>query len=92
MGNSHPGIFFYEEDRGKGPFKLRISGTSDFVTEIYINYYGRFGGPSREKVTTSFGWDNPKALLYSDLSKAIEAAAHAHRIEGLHISIEKEES
>tara|TARA_B100000029_G_scaffold371504_1_gene365455 strand:+ start:628 stop:906 length:279 start_codon:yes stop_codon:yes gene_type:complete len=91
MGKSHPGIFFCEEDRGKGPFKLRVSGTSNFVTEININYYSRFGGPSLEKVTTSFGWDNPKALLYPNLSKAIEAAAHVHRIEGFHISIEKEE-
>ena len=80
-------IFYNNEDRGKGPFILRQSGTSNFVSKVNIGYYGRFGTPG-ESACLVKGWDNPDIAIYSSLDLAIESANHVSRIEGIHISVE----
>jgi hypothetical protein len=81
------GITYYEEDRGHGPFVLRQSGSNNFVTEINTSYYSRFGNPA-ESVVFGKGWDNPKNISFKTMKKALEAAEHVFRIEGIHISVE----
>lgn len=83
----HEGVIYHDEDRGKGPFVLRQSGTSNFVTKIKTGYYSRFGSPA-EAVELKEGWGNPAALSYQTMDKAIAAAKEAYRIEGYYFSIE----
>ena len=85
---SSEGVYYNLDDKDKGPFTLRISGTTKFIKEINLTYYGRFGGPGSEEVHTCNGWENPEALSFETMHRAIEAAKHAHRIEGFYISIE----
>ena len=77
MSSLHPGVTFYEEDRGQGPFTIRIGGTSEFVSWI---------GQSRVNIVE--GWNNPKALQFSTMEEALRAADQVWDIEGYHTSIE----
>ena len=83
----HEGVIYRKEDRGKGPFVLRQSGTSNFVTNINTSYYSRFGSPA-EKVELQEGWGNPAALSFKTMDQAIAAAKEAYKIEGYYFSIE----
>jgi len=79
------GVTFYEDDREKGPFTIRIGGTSDFVSNIDPNWE-RAWPPG--KVEAVAGWDNPKILKFDTMDVAIEAAVQVWDIEGYHTSIE----
>ena len=81
------GVTYYDEDRGKGPFIIRIGGTREFVSSIQTEYYSRFGSPV-ERVTLVEGWDNPAILSYQTMDDAIRAAVQVWDIEGFHTSIE----
>ena len=87
MSSLHTGVTFYEEDREKGPFKIRIGGTSDFVSNIRTGYYNRWGAPSKGVVIVE-GWDNPEAKVYQTMDDALCAADQVWDIEGIHTSIE----
>tara|TARA_Y100000310_G_C20480326_1_gene714358 strand:+ start:100 stop:363 length:264 start_codon:yes stop_codon:yes gene_type:complete len=84
----HTGVTFYEEDRGHGPFKIRIGGTREFVSRIQTGYYTRWGGPP-EGVTLVEGWENPAIRLYQTMDEALKDADHVWEIEGFHTSIER---
>ena len=88
MSSLHPGVTWFEDDRGNGPFKIRIGGTSDFVKEI--NPTCKKSWPPG-RVFICEGWDNPNALSFPTLEDALEAADQVWDIEGYHTSIEKEE-
>ena len=87
MSSLHPGVTFYEDDREKGPFKIRIGGTREFVSSIQTGYYSRWGGPP-EGVTLVEGWDHPDILIYQTMDAALAAADQVWDIEGFHTSIE----
>ena len=87
MSSLHPGVTFYEDDRGKGPFKIRIGGTREFVSSIQAGYYSRWGSPGKS-VTLVEGWDNPAIICYKTMDEALEAADQVWEIEGFHTSIE----
>jgi len=87
MSKLHTGVTFYEEDREKGPFKIRIGGTNDFVSDINAGYYNRWGSPSK-KVTLVEGWDNPAIWIFQTMDAALRAADQVWDIEGIHTSIE----
>ena len=85
MSSLHPGVTFYEDDRERGPFTIRIGGTSDFVSEI---------DPDRPrswpagKVELVEGWENPSSLTFETMDAALTAADQVWNIEGFHTSIE----
>ena len=79
------GVTFYEDDREKGPFIIRIGGTNEFVSDIDPNWK-RAWPPG--KVEMVGGWDNPRALKFGTMDAAIEAAVQVWDIEGFHTSIE----
>ena len=87
--SDYKGVMWHDEDRGKGPFILRQSGTSNFVIEINYHtiYYSRWGNP-RQSVVFGEGWDNPKALTYKTMEKAIEAGRKVFEIEGIYVAVE----
>ncbi len=85
MSSLHPGVTFYEDDRGRGPFKIRIGGTREFVSEIDPDYK-RSWPPGQ--VLVCEGWDNPEALTYRTMDEALLAADLVWEIEGFHTSIE----
>ena len=87
MSSLHPGVTFYEDDRGKGPFMIRLGGTNEFVSDIRTGYYSRFGSPA-QSVTLVEGWDNPAIRLYQTMEAALEAVDLVWEIEGIHTSIE----
>lgn len=87
MANLHPGVTYYEDDRDKGPFVIRIGGTNEFVSDIQTGYYARWGSPN-ESVTLVEGWDNPAIRTYRTLDSALAAADQVWDIEGFHTSIE----
>lgn len=87
MSNLHSGITFYEEDRTKGPFKIRVGGTNDFVSEINTGYYNRWGTPSKGVVLVE-GWDNPAIWVFQTMDAALHAAGQVYDIEEIHTSIE----
>ena len=87
MSRLHPGVTFYEEDRGSGPFTIRMIGTSEFVSNIQDDYYSRWGSPGKG-VTLVEGWENPKPMIFETMDDALEAADRVWCIEGLHTSIE----
>lgn len=91
MSSLHPGVTFYEDDRGKGPFKIRIGGTCEFVSSIQTGYYARWGGPP-EGVTLVEGWENPAIQIYQTMDEALAAADLVWEIEGIHTSIEASRS
>ncbi len=79
------GVYWHEEDREFGPFKLRIGGTRDFVSLIDPEDY-RSSPPGRVELVE--GWDNPRAILFDTIDQAKEAAAQVWSIEGFHTSVE----
>lgn len=81
----HPGVTFYEDDREKGPFQLRIGGTSEFVSEIDAEY-ALCWPPGKVEVVA--GWGNPEALIFDTMETALEAADFVWNIEGFHTSVE----
>ena len=87
MASLHPGVTFYEDDRGNGPFMIRVGGTSQFVSDIQSGYYSRFGSPS-QGIALVEGWDNPGIRIYNTMDAALEAADQVWEIEGFHTSIE----
>ena len=88
MGNLHTGVTFYEDDRGHGPFKIRIGGTREFVASIQTSYYSRFGSPEAS-VTLVEGWNNPDIRSYQTMDEALFVADQVWDIEGFHTSIER---
>ena len=85
MHSLHPGVTFHEDDREKGPFKIRIGGTSEFVSDIDPDWK-RAWPPGKVEVVK--GWENSKALVYDTMDSALEAADQVWDIEGFHTSIE----
>tara|TARA_R110000851_G_scaffold25240_1_gene72790 strand:- start:7990 stop:8265 length:276 start_codon:yes stop_codon:yes gene_type:complete len=85
MTRTHTGVTFNEEDRDNGPFKIRIGGTSDFVSEIDPDYKRCW--PAGQ-VLVCEGWDSLKAVVYTTLDEALGAADQVWNIEGFHTSIE----
>ena len=84
MTSLHPGVTFYEDDRGNGPFKIRIGGTSEFVSKIVDVFSGWPNGD----VQLVQGWDDPGALMFPTMDEALLAADKVWDIEGFHTSIE----
>tara|TARA_B100000131_G_C17803139_1_gene486400 strand:- start:365 stop:637 length:273 start_codon:yes stop_codon:yes gene_type:complete len=82
------GITYYEEDRGNGPFMIRVGGTNKFITKIQTGYYSRWGTPSKS-VSMESGWDNKNNLRYQTMDEALKAAKQVWDIEGVHTSIER---
>lgn len=87
MANLYPGVTYYNEQRGQGPFMIRISGTRKFVASIQDNYYSRWGSP-REGITLVEGWNNSKTMIFETMDEALKAANKVCNIEGCHTSIE----
>jgi hypothetical protein len=85
MSSLHPGVTFYEDDRERGPFKIRIGGTSEFVSDIDPDW--KLAWPPG-KVDIVEGWDHPGATVYETMDAALEAADQVWEIEGFHTSIE----
>lgn len=85
MASLHPGVTYYEDDRGNGPFMIRIGGTSEFVSEI-DPHWKRAWPPGKVEVVK--GWDNLLALTFDTMDEALEAADKVWDIEGYHTSIE----
>jgi len=85
MGSLHPGVTFYEDDRGKGPFMIRIGGTRDFVSKIVEIFQAWPNG----YVETVEGWENPGSLKFKTLEAALTAADQVWNIEGFHTNVER---
>jgi hypothetical protein len=85
MSSLHSGVTFYEEDRGNGPFMIRIGGTSEFVSEI-DPHDKRSWPPGIVKFCE--GWKNTKTLMFNTMDEALDAADKVWDIEGIHTSIE----
>lgn len=79
------GVTFYEDDRARGPFTIRIGGTNEFVSGIDPEWK-RAWPPG--KVDVVKGWDNPETLQFDTMDAAIKAAVLVWNIEGFHTSIE----
>jgi len=86
MSSLHTGVTFYEDDRGEGPFMIRIGGTSEFVSKI-DPYDTRSSPPGNVQVCE--GWDNSSALIFNTMDEALKAADQVWNIEGIHTSIER---
>ena len=69
-------------------YKIRLGGTSEFVSEIDPTW-PRACPPG--KVEFVVGWDNPSALVYKTYEEAKAASDEVGNIEGFHTSIEKHE-
>ena len=87
MSNLYTGVTYHEDDRSKGPFMIRIEGTSEFVTSIQTGYYSRWGSPER-RVILGEGRDNPANLSYQTMDEALVAAGQVWDIEKRHTLIE----
>lgn len=74
------GVSYLEEDRDRGPFMIRIGGTSDFVSDVDKHWAGG--------VKICEGWSNPEALKFSTMDEALEVAEQVWDIEGFHTTIE----
>jgi|10_taG_2_1085330.scaffolds.fasta_scaffold28642_2 hypothetical protein len=81
----HPGVTFYEDDREKGPFAIRIGGTNEFVSLIDPDW--KLAWPPG-KIEVVKGWEDPKALRFDTMDEALKAADQVWDIEGAHTSIE----
>jgi len=66
-------------------FKIRLGGTSDFVSEIDPTW-NRCSPPG--KVEFVNGWNNPLALIFKTFEEAKLAADEVMNIEGFHTSVE----
>jgi len=89
MSLKYPGVTFYEADRQNGPFKIRIGGTSEFVSDI-DPHFSRSWPPGKVEVTK--GWDSEQILQFKTMDDALAAASQVWNIEGFHVSIEAEPS
>ena len=87
MSSLHPGVTFHEDDRGHGPFMIRVDGTNEFVANVQTGYYSRWGSPERS-VTLCEGCNNPAILSYQTMNDALKAANQVWEIEGFHTLIE----
>ena len=85
MDKRFEGVTWRESDRDHGPFKIRIGGTSEFVSDIDPTWK-RAWPPGKVEVVE--GWDNRKALVFNTMNEALKAACKVWRIEGFHTSIE----
>ena len=85
MSSLHPGVTFYEDDRGKGPFLIRIGGTREFVSKIVEVFQAWPNG----YVEIVEGWENPNALRFATMEEALVAADQVWNIEGFHTSVER---
>ena len=85
MKSNDVGVTYFEEDRDKPPFRIRIGGTSEFVSMIDPTWK-RAWPPGKVEVVQ--GWDNERALIFQTLDEAINAAVNVWNIEGFHTSIE----
>ena len=86
MTSLHTGVTFYEEDRAHGPFKIRIGGTSEFVSQIEPDWKSVW---PPGKIEVCQGWNNKEALIFETMDEALEAADCVWDIEGFHTSIER---
>ena len=86
MGNLHTGVTFYEDDRGHGPFMIRIGGTSEFVSGI-DPHDKRCSPPGNVQICE--GWNNSSTLTFDTMDEALFAADQVWDIEGFHTSIER---
>lgn len=84
MSSLHTGVTFYEDDRGKGPYMIRIGGTSEFVSKI-VGVFERWPNGYIEVVA---GWTSPASLKFETMDEALVAADEVWNIEGFHTSIE----
>ena len=84
MSSLHTGVTFYEEDREKGPFTIRIGGTSEFVSKI-VEVFSAWPDGYVEVVE---GWENPNSMTFETMDAALTAADQVWNIEGFHTSIE----
>ena len=82
----HPGVTYYNEDRGLGPFAVRIGGTNEFVSAIDPDWH-RCWPPG--KVDVVKGWDNQSVLKFRTIDEALAVADQVWSIEGFHTSIER---
>ena len=67
-------------------YKIRLGGTSEFVSEIDPTW-PRACPPG--KVEFVVGWDNPSALVYKTYEEAKAASDEVRNIEGFHTLIEE---
>ena len=68
-------------------YKVRRSGTNEFVSEIKPTW-DRVSQPG--KVEFVEGWDNSQILIYSTLKEANTAINQVQEIEGFHTVVEKD--
>ena len=66
-------------------FKIRLGGTSEFVSDIDPTW-ARASPPG--KVEFVKGWDNPDAKVWENLEDAKIAEKEVWKIEGFHTTIE----
>ena len=66
-------------------YKIRVSGTNEFVADIDPTW--KLACPPG-KVEFVKGWDNPSALIFETMEDAQEAKREILDIEGFHTSIE----
>ena len=85
MIKKYPGVSWSEDDRGKGPFMIRIGGTNEFVSKVNPDD-PRCSPPGSVDVVV--GWNNPAALKFKTLERALKVADQVFQIEGFHNSIE----
>ena len=70
------GVHWEEEDRGLGPFRLRVSGSgSDFVSSL-------------SPVEVVEGWENKSALTFDTLEEALAAGKIVYESEGCRMTLE----
>ena len=67
-------------------YKIRLSGTNEFVSDIDPTW-PRACPPGKVEVVK--GWNNPLALVYETYEAAKAAADEVGYIEGFHTSIEE---
>ena len=67
-------------------YKIRLSGTNEFVSDIDPTW--KLACPPG-KVEFVKGWDNPSALVYKTYKEAEAASDKVMDIEGFHTTIER---
>jgi len=67
-------------------YKLRIGGSSNFVSSI-DPFYERSSPPGRVMIVP--GWDNPDAIIFGTLEAAEISKATVERIEGWRAEVEE---
>ena len=82
---NYEGVYWNMTDSDHGPYGLRISGTSEFVSGIDPDDPSSMPPGS---ITTVEGWDNPLVLNFDTLDEALEAGREAWIADNCHISVE----